>query len=186
MLGSRICRLRCLRIVSIQIHRDLSERQSGSHPERGVSHPRPSVIHPRRGVKHPAGRRLLSLLSRSLPLICRAWRVAVVLNPKSGAAAGIWTRVRGLGGFRRDSLLVSVLDQVTHRLVAVLDHGLVEALVLTHPRSGPWPHPTTTKINHKTMWARYPVARIGNVNAKNVFFCRQHRVDHESIKLVHS
>ena len=50
-----------------------------------------------------------------------------------GAAAGIWTRVRGLGGLRRDPLLVSVLDQVAHRVVAVLDHGLVELLVLTHP-----------------------------------------------------
>ena len=55
-----------------------------------------------------------------------------------GAAAGIWTRVRGLGGLRRGSSLVSVLDQVAHRKVAVLDHGLVEALVLAHPRSGPF------------------------------------------------
>jgi len=50
-----------------------------------------------------------------------------------GAAAGIWTRVRGLGGLRRDWRLISVLDQAAHRLAAVLDHGVVEALVLTHP-----------------------------------------------------
>jgi hypothetical protein len=62
----------------------------------------------------------------------------MVLNPEFGAAAGIWTRVRGLGGLRRGLSLVSVLNQVVHRAVAVLDHGLVEALVLTHPRSGPF------------------------------------------------
>jgi hypothetical protein len=53
--------------------------------------------------------------------------------PKDGAAAGIWTRVRGLGGLRRDALLVSVLDQAARRAKAVLDHGPVEAHVLTHP-----------------------------------------------------
>ena len=50
----------------------------------------------------------------------------------SGAAAGIWTRVWGLGSLRRDQSLVSVLDQVAHRVVVVLDHGLVEVLVLAH------------------------------------------------------
>ena len=29
-------------------------------------------------------------------------------------------------------MLVSVLDQVVHRVVVVLDHGLVEVLVLAH------------------------------------------------------
>ena len=53
-----------------------------------------------------------------------------------GAAAGIWTRVRGLGGLRRGHEPVSVLDQDAHRISAVLDHGMAEALVLTHPRSG--------------------------------------------------
>jgi hypothetical protein len=64
--------------------------------------------------------------------------LCMVLNPEFGAAAGIWTRVRGLGGLRRGLSLVSVLNQVAHRAVTVLDHGLAEALVLTHPRSGPF------------------------------------------------
>ena len=75
----------------------------------------------------------------------------MVLNPEFGAAAGIWTRVRGLGGLRRGLSLVSVLNQVVHRTVAVLDHGLVEALVLTHPRSGPFgriPQLSSSVIKH--------------------------------------
>ena len=62
----------------------------------------------------------------------------VTRTVRSGAAAGIWTRVRGLGGLRRGRVFVSVLDQVAHRASTVLDHGIVEALALTHPWSGPF------------------------------------------------
>jgi hypothetical protein len=33
---------------------------------------------------------------------------------------------------RRDPLLVSVLDQVIHHVIVVLDHGLVEVQFLAH------------------------------------------------------
>ena len=49
------------------------------------------------------------------PITRNVPRRALIMYGKTGAAAGIWTRVRGLGGLRRGSLLVSVLDQVDHR-----------------------------------------------------------------------